>query len=238
MPARPILSICKTVSLANKKTHPPERFVGATEHSFSPTVRPYNRTRGSLRSTEVRLEGTRVRGRSRKNSVPSTQVSLVSPEVRGDIPALRGNLPETSGEGTEVVLDRKKVSLRSTELRLERTEDQWTATQRRIEGTEIARVSPGVFWHPAHAALFSTGGVSDRTHLRGVATKRLRAPTSFLVERQLHLKISFLNNTNAKRRFEAGCFRSQTTNQRPFSIGRMKKQRFKERWKSYLPTDC
>ncbi|WP_185711865.1 hypothetical protein [Tannerella forsythia] len=134
-----------------------------------------------------------------KDSFFPTQVSLVSPELRGDIPALRGNLPETSGEGTEVVLDRKKVSLRSTELRLERTEDRWTATQRRIEGAEIARVSPGVFWHPAHAALFSTGGVSDRTNLRGDATKRLRAPTSFLVERQLHLKISFLNNTNAKK---------------------------------------
>ena len=121
------------------------RFVGATEHSFSPTSRPYNRTR----------------------------VSLVSPGLRGNVPALRGDVHETSGEGTEVVLDRQKVSLRSTELRLEGTKDRLKATERRFAGPEIARASPDVFWHRANAALFSTGFASGRTNLRGVATKLL-----------------------------------------------------------------
>ncbi len=149
------------------------RFVGATEHSFSPTRRPYNRTRVSFRSTELRLEGTNVWGMPRKSSVLSTQVSLVSPGVRGNVPALRGDVHETSGEGTEVVLDRKKVSFRSTELRLEGTKDQWKATERRFAGPEIACASPDVFGHPANAALFSTGFASGRTNLRGDATQRL-----------------------------------------------------------------
>ena len=109
-----MLSVCSTDGLANKKTHLPERFVGATEHLFSPTRRPYNRTRVSLRSTELRLEGT---------------------------------------------------------------EDRWKATKRPLAGPEIARVSPDVFRHPAHAALFSTGFASGRTNLRGVVTQRFHAPT-------------------------------------------------------------
>ncbi|RRD63052.1 hypothetical protein [Tannerella forsythia] len=139
-----------------------------------------------------------------KDSFFSTQVSLVSPGVRGDVPALRGNFHQTSGEGTELPLDRQKVSLRSTKLRSEGTEDRWKATERRLASPEIARVSPDVFWHPAGVLLLSTGVASRRTNLRGIVTQRLHDSTRGRGKRRVRLKIFLLNNVDWGRGIKVG----------------------------------